>query len=71
MKEIGDAGDDFGVAQHADLDAMGWKVVLEVPEGVLKKGRRDGFEGGDAQGGLDGKRGNRRGGEDAMRLKHL
>jgi hypothetical protein len=63
--------DDFRGIQHSDLNSRWREVGAKVLEGVLKQGWRNGVDLGDAEGGLDGQRGDGRGAQEAVGSKGL
>jgi len=65
-QETCDGRGDFARAEHADLDAGGWEVGGEVVEGAAQETWVYRLKFGDAEGGLDGKRGDGGGAVEAM-----
>ena len=61
-----DSIDDFGGAEHADLNSRGREIGGEVVEGSLEEGWIDGLNLADAEGGLDGEGGEGGGSEEAV-----
>ena len=63
--------DDFGGIQHPDLDPRWREIGAKVLEGVLKQERRNGVNLDNAEGGLNGQRGDGRGAQEAVGNKGL
>lgn len=62
---------DFGGAEHADLDAGGWKIGDQVIESVAEEGWVGGLDLGYALSGLHGKGGNDAGAEESVGCEGL